>query len=199
MSWEKFWPFSKNDENDDYNVKNDEIFIKGKFTQLRSKKIEDANNDYNWRLDNELSNLDATKPINLSYKEFLKYHKEDVKFPNLNSLRMAIDTLHGKHIGNCMFYDINTRTLQAEFGIMIGNKEYWNNGYGSDAMKNAVGYFFNNKNINHIYLHTLVDNIRAQKSFQKCGFKKIKNITKENSEFIYMEIWRKDWEIINIK
>lgn len=196
MSWEKFWPFSKNDENDDYNVKKNKIFVNGKFTQLRSKKLEDANNDYNWRLDNELSNLDATKPINLSYEEFLKYHKEDVKFPNVSSLRMAIDTLHGKHIGNCMFYDINTRTLQAEFGIMIGNKEYWNNGYGSDAMKNAVSYFFKNNNINHIYLHTLVDNIRAQKSFEKCGFRKIKNITKENNEFTYMEIWRKDWEII---
>ena len=194
MSWEKFWPFSKNEE---IILNNDEVFATGKITQLRSKKIEDASNDYNWRIDNELSNLDATKPINLTYNEFLRYHKEDVKFPSYNSLRLAVETLYGKHIGNCMFYDINSKTLQAEFGIMIGNKDYWNNGYGSDAVNIAISFFFKNNNINHIYLHTLTNNIRAQKAFEKCGFRKVKNVTKENKKFIFMEIWRKEWDTIN--
>ncbi|MBL01214.1 MAG: hypothetical protein CL774_01805 [Chloroflexi bacterium] len=194
MSWEKFWPFSKNDE---IVTDKNQVFATGKFTQLRSKTVDDASNDYNWRIDSELSDLDATKPINLTYDEFLRYHKEDVKFPSYNSFRMAIDTHDGKHIGNCMFYDINSKTLQAEFGIMIGNKDYWNNGYGSDAMNSAINYFFKNKNINHIYLHTLITNIRAQKAFEKCGLKKVKNVTKENNEFIYMEVWRKDWNIEN--
>ncbi len=194
MSWEKFWPFSKNDE---IVTDKNKVFATGKITQLRQKKVDDAINDYNWRLDSELSDLDATKPINLTYDEFLRYHKEDVKFPNYNSFRMAIDTHDGKHIGNCMFYDINSKTLQAEFGIMIGNKDYWNNGYGSDAMNSAIKFFFKNKNINHIYLHTLITNTRAQKAFEKCGLKKVKSVTKENTEFIYMEIWRKDWEVVN--
>ena len=141
MSWEKFWPFSKNEEKI---INKYEVFATWKITQLRSKKIEDATNDYNWRIDNELSDLDATKPIKMTYDEFLRYHREDVKFPSYNSIRMAIETLCGKHIGNCMFYDINSKTLQAEFGIMIGNKDYWNNGYGSDAMNSDISFFFKN-------------------------------------------------------
>ena len=141
MSWEKFWPFSKNDE---IVTDKNKVFATGKITQLRQKKVDDAINDYNWRLDSELSDLDATKPINLTYDEFLRYHKEDVKFPNYNSFRMAIDTHDGKHIGNCMFYDINSKTLQAEFGIMIGNKDYWNN-FTNNLINSPYSYGASNK------------------------------------------------------
>ena len=30
-----------------------------------------------------------------------------------------MDTLDGVHIGNCMYYDIDTELAQAEFGIMV--------------------------------------------------------------------------------
>ena len=34
------------------------------------------------------------------------------------------------------------------------------------------------------YKYTLFNNIRAQKAFEKCGFKKVKDVTKENKKFI---------------
>ena len=42
------------------------MYIQGKNVILRSKKMEDVNNDFSWRTNEELSRLDATTPINLS-------------------------------------------------------------------------------------------------------------------------------------
>ena len=48
---------------------------------LRNKKIEDAELDYEWRVDPELSALDATVPINISLREFRDHLKDEIKYP----------------------------------------------------------------------------------------------------------------------
>ena len=49
----------------------------GDLTVLRSKVMEDAEADYSWRIDPELASLDATRPVTLSLKEYLRYHRDD--------------------------------------------------------------------------------------------------------------------------
>ena len=104
--------------------------ISGEKVVLREKRIEDAAADFAWRTDEELAKLDATRPLNMSYAEFLRYVKEEIALPNPRSKRLAIDTIDGKHIGNFMYYDIDLRRGEAELGIMIGDRDYWGKGYG---------------------------------------------------------------------
>ena len=85
-----------------------DLRLVGELTVLRSKSMDDAEADYSWRIDPELADLDATRPVTLSYPEYLRYHRDDVNYPSPWSVRMAIETLDGRHIGNCMYYDINT-------------------------------------------------------------------------------------------
>src|SRR5512143_144516 len=40
-----------------------------------------------------------------------------------------------KMIGNCGFFNLNACNRCAEFGIMIGDKSYWNQGYGTEAVR----------------------------------------------------------------
>ena len=68
-----------------------------------------------------------------------------------------------------------------------------NSGYGTDASKNLLFYIFNYTEINEVYLHTLLRNIRAQKSFQKAGFENPKEIKKGRYEFIKMSTKRDIW------
>ena len=56
------------------------MYIQGKNVILRSKKMEDVNNDFSWRTNEELSRLDATTPINLSIGEFRRYSKQEIDF-----------------------------------------------------------------------------------------------------------------------
>ena len=64
---------------------------------------------------------------------------------------------------------IDWNLKQAELGIMIGDKDYWNFGYGTDAVITLLEYVFTNTKLNSIYLHTLISNKRAQMAFRKAG------------------------------
>lgn len=169
------------------------IIITGEKTILRPKLKSDIKNDYSWRTDSELSELDATIPINLSFEQFERISINDLSKSSPWSEKFSIDNLNKDHIGNCMFYDINRWEKSCEFGIMIGNKSFWNSGYGTDASRNLLFYIFNHTEINEVYLHTLQRNLRAQKSFQKAGFENPKEIKKGRFEFIKMSTKRDIW------
>jgi len=161
---------------------------------LREKRIEDALDDYTWRVDEELAKLDATRPLNMAYNDFLRYSQEEIDYPSSRSKRFAIDDLTGKHIGNCMYYDIDTRRGETELGIMIGDRAYWSRGYGTDAVDTLLKYIFTETNMKRVYLHTLEWNLRAQKSFGKSGFRQLKRVRKRGLDFIQMEVLRDEWE-----
>ena len=169
------------------------INLIGEKVVLREKKLDDAVEDYVWRRDSELSQLDATRPISMSFSDYHRYTREELKYDSYYSVRLAVETLDGIHIGNCMYYDINDRRKEAELGIMIGNRDYWGQGYGSDAVKTLLNYVFSYTHLNKIYLHTLKDNYRARRSFTKSGLSEIRKVKRSGKDFIRMEIIKDDW------
>lgn len=169
---------------------NTEIVLQGAQVILRDKRLDDAPDDYRWRTDEELSRLDDAKPLSMSFEDFLDLYKEELHHPSPWSRRLAIDTLDGKHIGNCMYYDVDHIRHQTEVGIMVGAKEYWGQGYGTDAMTTLVDYIFHTTDLRRVYLHTLERNVRARGSFAKVGFTEVKLVPRNNNMFVQMEIWR---------
>ena len=75
--------------------------------------LSDAAEDYSWRRDPELARLDAAPPSQLSFSIFLVSYAEELRHSSHRRRRFAIDTLDGKHIGNCMYYDIDEKKNQA--------------------------------------------------------------------------------------
>ena len=170
------------------------IAQKGERVVLRDKKLSDAADDYKWRLDKELTRLDAAPPLKLSYREYMLFYREEIDYPSPGRRRFGIDTVDGKHIGNCMYYDIDIRSGQAEMGIMLGDRDYWSKGYGSDAVRTLLDYIFNRTSLSRVYLHTLGWNIRAHKSFQKAGFVPVKYVRRDGYNFLHMEILKEWWQ-----
>ena len=164
---------------------------------MRSKKIEDAEQDYEWRADPELSALDATVPINISLREYINHFKDELKYPVPWSVKFAIEDKDGYLIGNIMYYDIDPIEKEAEVGIIIGDKAFLSKGYGADALFTLTSHIFNTTNIILLYLHTLATNKRARKSFKKVGFKEVGPIRKEGMNFVKMELSKNNWEKTN--
>lgn len=162
--------------------------------RLREKSLVDSWNDYQWRSDEELARLDAAPPLHLPYPEYAQFFAEEIQSPIPGSRRLAIDTLTGKHIGNCMYYDIDFKRKQAEMGIMIGDRGYWDKGYGLEAVTVLLNHIFVTTNLERVYLHTLDWNTRAQRCFEKCGFSTVKTVQRAGKKFLYMEILRPEWE-----
>lgn len=161
---------------------------------LRGKKLTDAWNDYVWETDVELAHLDAVPPATIAFPRYLSDYTDQLRFPLPTSYRLAIDAQGGKHIGNCSCYNISEAKGEAELGIMIGDRDYWDKGYGTGAVATLVDYIFRQTNLNRIYLKTLESNTRAQKCFQKCGFTSYDHLNKDGFSFILMEIYRDQWQ-----
>lgn len=160
---------------------------------LREKRLEDAPDDHRWRQDPELAELDAAAVLRQPLKDFTRDFEQELKFPTPWVKRFAIDTLDGLHIGNCMLYDIDTVTGQAELGILIGNRDYWNNGYGREALFLLMEECFSMPSMERIYLHTLAWNARARRAFAGAGFREIGPDRRSGKDFILMEISRDEW------
>ena len=160
---------------------------------LRDKRSDDAENDYRWRSAPELARLDAAIPLTMSFERYLKLFEDQMKYPTPGSHHYSIDTLDDRFIGNCMYYDMDTVNLEAELGIVIGDRDYWSDGYGYDAVTTLLDHMFNARNLKRVYLHTLEWNGRAQKSFSKCGFNAVRPVRRMAHDFILMDVLRDDW------
>ncbi len=169
------------------------VELRGARIILRDKRIEDAEQDYIWRSDPELASLDAAFPLTMSYDRFLKLAQDQMRYPTPGSHHFATETLDGKFIGNCMYYDLDSVKMQAELGIVIGDRDYWSNSYGYDAVTTLLDHCFNEKKLERVYLHTLEWNTRAQRCFEKCGFTPVKPVRRMSHDFILMEVFREDW------
>lgn len=171
-----------------------EKHLEGNQVVLRPKLLSDVQNDYEWRVDEELARLDAAPPLRLSLEQFRSMSDSELLYPVPWSRRFAIDTTDGKHIGNCMYYDIDFSRKETELGILIGDRQYWSKGYGTDAVNTLLRHIFTETPITRVYLHTLQWNERAQKSFTKSGFRPVKNTHKDGYDFLYMETRKEEWE-----
>lgn len=91
---------------------------------------------------------------------------------NNDTYNFAIETLdEGKYIGGCGINKIDWKNSNVIIGIFIGDKNYWEKGYGTDAIKVLIKFIFNEMNINRIKLNVFSFNKRAIKCYEKCGFK----------------------------
>ncbi len=169
-----------------------EVIRSGKVV-LRPKRMEDAPDDYTWRSDPELAELDATSPLRQLYEDFQRYYVEELRFPSPWSVRWGIDTAEGKHIGNCMCYDINMAFGEAELGIMIGDRDYWSRSYGYDTMIGMIEHLFSTTSLKRLYLHTLTWNHRAQRCFEKCGMTPVRTVQRYQRELLNMDLRREKW------
>ncbi|NRF89837.1 acetyltransferase [Paenibacillus frigoriresistens] len=87
-------------------------------------------------------------------------------------------------IGYLQFYQLQEEEIQ-EYGakddqpqygldLFIGETDYWNKGIGTVALKLVIRYLFAEREVQDIYIDPQTWNNRAIRSYEKCGFKKIK-------------------------
>ena len=168
--------------------------IIGSKVKLRGKKLSDARSDYKWQTDPGLVRLDATPLQTTSFPQYLLDYTSALRYLSSTRHTFALETLDGEHIGNCVYYNVNEAKDEVELGIMIGNHDYWDKGYGTDAVITLVNHIFSQMNLKRIHLKTLDWNQRAQKCFKKCGFIPCGHSVRDGYNFVLMELHRKQWK-----
>ena len=165
---------------------------RGARTLLREKRLADASDDFRWRSEADLSRYDAARPLSMEYGEFLLLFEEELRYPSQYRRNLAIDDETGKHIGNVMYYNIDAVHHEAELGITIGEPDYWDKGYGTEAARLLVERLLRDLGFKRVYLKTLEWNQRARRAFGKVGFSECGRTFRSGNSFILMEI-RREW------
>ena len=111
----------------------------------------------------------------------------------------------GEVIGNCGFPKMNSIDRCLEVGIFIGDKNYWNGGYGKEALSLLCDFGFNVLNMHNISLRVFSFNKQAIRCYEKVGFKEVGRLREtklfagEKYDEIIMDILEHEFESPYIK
>ncbi len=178
--------------------------ILGRRVRLRPIEKDDLPRFVKWLADEETrSFLSQHLPYSLMqeerwYEDNLKAREEQAWAIDVQPEGAAL--VPWEHIGSCGFFHLNWRCRHAEAGILIGARERWGQGYGSDALRTLVHWGFYTLDLNRIYLRVFDDNARAIRCYQKVGFVEEGRLRQDDyrngayRDTLLMSMLRSEWD-----
>jgi RimJ/RimL family protein N-acetyltransferase len=111
-----------------------------------------------------------------------------------------IERKSGRHIGNTGLHRIDYIFRSAAFGLVIGVRECWRRGYGTEATGLVTDYAFSRLNLHRVELEVAAENPGARRVYERVGYK-VEGTRREafyvNGRYIdsvLMSILRPEWE-----
>jgi RimJ/RimL family protein N-acetyltransferase len=154
-----------------------------------------------WSRDTEYHRLSDGDP---AYPQSAKKAKEWLEHDSDSSFSFMIRTLtDDRLIGGVGLWLESWAHGEAWVGIGIGDREYWGNGYGTDAMCLILRYAFTELNLRRVSLGVFAHNPRAIRSYEKAGFR-CEGLVRcdcrrdgQRWDSVFMGILRDEWETMN--
>ena len=175
--------------------------IFGERVRLRHLERADLPRFVEWLNDPEVAmGLSLYLPISTDEEEH--WYEQVLKSPNAERpLSIEVQQEEDwKLIGNSGLFTIDWRNRNAELGIFIGEKSYWDQGYGTEVLQLVLQHAFATLNLHRIFLRVFADNQRAIKVYEKIGF--VHEGRQRQAEFhggqyhdvLFMGMLRTEWE-----
>ncbi len=177
--------------------------FQGELVRLTAMNPEsDAELFARWASDSEyLRLLDTTPAYPWPAKRIKEELEKLVEKEGLRDFNFTIRALaDDRPIGFIELDGIEWAHGEGFVGIGIGEREAWNKGYGTDAMRVILRYAFMELNLHRVSLDVFEYNPRAIRSYEKAGFvvegRQREFLDREGKrwDFIYMGILREEWE-----
>lgn len=139
---------------------------------LRALEIKDYPVTSAWRNDSEVTDLLAGN-IYPTSPDREKSWIQDVIMDDRANIRLGVVLKENdKLIGMVNLVNIQWINRNAEFSILLGDKEEWGKGYGKQATAEMLKFGFLERNLERIYLTVDVEHQKAITLYEKLGFKK---------------------------
>lgn len=175
--------------------------IYGERIRLRALERSDLELFVKWLNDPEVTRgLSHVAPLSFAAEE--NWFEGMLKRP-IHEQPLMIDVHLGEEwlpVGDLGFSTIDWRVGSAEFGIVIGEKAYWDQGYGSEAIRLLLGHGFGTLRLNRICLRVYATNERARRAYQKIGFQE-EGLMRQAEyregrylDVIWMSVLKSEWE-----
>ena len=148
-----------------------EPFLVGEHIYLRGICEEDLSGNYfQWLNDYEVSKYTESGRTPNTKEAMENYFRQVIG--NSNNIAFAVvDKESDRHIGNVKLGPINWVHRCAEFGILIGEKEYWGKSFGTEATLLLLRYAFQRLNLHKVILGVCADHAGAIRAYKRVGFR----------------------------
>lgn len=105
---------------------------------------------------------------------------------------LVIETKEGQPIGVMGVHKINWKDRNCTTGALIGEKEFWGRGYGTEAKMLLLEYLFNELGLFKVCSQAISFNKRSYNYSRRCGYR-VEGVSKKH-------IFRKGkfWDAINL-
>jgi RimJ/RimL family protein N-acetyltransferase len=147
--------------------------LKGKRVLLRPVKRSDISYFLKWFNDPEVVQyVGIYLPVTEMSEE--KYIEELGTTRAGSDARLVIEAIESdltRPIGDCALHEINSKEHRAVFDIVIGEKDYWSRGYGTEAARLLLDYGFDQLNLHSISSSAIAFNERSIRLHKKVGFR----------------------------
>jgi RimJ/RimL family protein N-acetyltransferase len=111
-----------------------------------------------------------------------------------------IETTAGRAIGYVRIESIDPVHRRASLAIAIGEKDCWGAGFGTEAIRLVLTHAFERLGLRRIELITDIDNARAIRCYENCGFVREGLLRQHRFRYgqpldmLQMAVLREEWE-----
>ena len=173
----------------------------GKCVRLRAIEKEDLPHFVAWLNDPEVrQHLQMYQPLSMAQEE--EWFKGILQ-RSLDEQPLVIEVKIDdgwQPVGNVGLFGINHSDHSAEIGIFIGEKTFWSQGYGTEAMRLMLKHGFEDINLNRIFLQVYETNPRGQRAYEKVGFvlegrmRQARYLQGRYIDVLLMSVLRSEWK-----
>jgi RimJ/RimL family protein N-acetyltransferase len=171
----------------------------GTLSELRRHLPGDVDDFMRWYMDEEIATLLRHDLRPLTASQARGYFLSIVLPASAAGTAWAIhDRVSGNLIGTTAVTQIDTTASSCLFRIVIGEKQAWGHGFGTDATRLVVEEVFESLLLDTVRLEVFDHNQRAQRSYEKVGFveagRSVEWVGRRRLDVIAMELTRSRWE-----
>ena len=145
------------------------MFIASERVELRPFEEGDIDDFCVWLNDREVTHFMFYGQTPWTKEQVSEFVLGQINNPN-NVIFIALDRESGNSIGFCGIYDWHRTGRRAEMRILIGAKEIWGKGIGTEIVELLTWYGFDRLNLHRMYLGFTAANSAAGRAYEKAGY-----------------------------
>lgn len=143
----------------------------GKRVRLRAIEREDIPAFLRWFNDPEVRQwLTSIQLLSRAKEE--RWFEEQLARTNDLILGIEVQVDQGwTLIGNIGLHGLDWKNRRATLGIVIGERDFWDKGFGTEAIEVLLRYAFLELGLHRVELEVFEENRRARRCYEKVGFR----------------------------
>lgn len=180
------------------------VIRSGERAELRRHDASDVDAFVTWYTDPDIAELLRHDLRPLTPSQARGYFLSIVLPASATGTAWAIyDRISGNLIGTTAVTQVNPQRSSCLFRIVIGEKQAWGHGFGTDATRLVAAEVFTTLGLETLRLEVFEHNPRAKRSYEKVGFvetgRSVEWVGKRRLDVIAMELRRSRWENMELQ